>query len=87
MCKVVKGHEFRFRTKPGRYCLRLGVSPYDDARVTIKGAAGGDKVLPAAKGENVVEAMLEATDTVMSISIDNYATLRWLTVVQRLPGE
>jgi hypothetical protein len=86
-CKVLKGQEFRFRAKAGRYRLRLGVGPYEDARVTIKGAAGGDKVLPAAKGDVVVETTLETAGAVLSISVDNYATLRWLTLVEQLPEE
>jgi hypothetical protein len=86
-CKVVKGHEFRFRVKPGRYQLRLGVGPYDDAHVLLKGAAGGDKSLAVAKGDSTIETALEATDAVLSISVDNYATLRWLTVVEQLPGK
>ncbi len=84
-CKVVKGQEFRFRVKGGRYQLRLGVSPYDDAQVLFKGAAGGDKTLAAAKGESTVEATFEASDSVLSISVDNYAALRWMTVIEQLP--
>ncbi len=87
MCKVVKGHEFRFRVKPGRYQLRLGVGPYDDAHVLLKGAAGGDRSLAVSKGDSTLETPLEATSAVLSISVDNYATLRWLTVVEQLPGQ
>lgn len=86
-CKLMKGHEFRFRAKATRYILRLGVSPYGDARVTIRGAAGGDKILDAAKGDAVVETMLDATGAPLSISVDNYANLRWLTAVEQLSDE
>jgi len=87
MCKVVKGQEFRFQVKRGRYQLRLGVSPYDDARVLLKGAAGDDKLLPVSKGDSMIETSLEATGAVLSISVDNYAGLRWLTVIEQLPGQ
>ena len=86
VCKVLKGQEFRFRVKPGRYQMRLGVSPYDDARVTLKGAAGGDKVIAAPKGDAIVETTFEAAAPLLSISIDNYATLRWLTLIEQLPA-
>jgi hypothetical protein len=85
ICKVAKGQEFRFQVTPGRYRLRLGISPYDDARVLLKGAAGGDKTLPVSKGDSTVETAMEATTAVLSISIDNYAGLRWLTVVEEVP--
>lgn len=86
-CKLMKGHEFRFRAKAARYILRLGVSPYGDARVTIHGAAGGDKILDAAKGDAVVETTLDTTGAPLSISVDNYANLRWLAVVEQLSDE
>ncbi|MCY2953501.1 MAG: discoidin domain-containing protein [Planctomycetota bacterium] len=84
-CKLDKNQEFRFRLKPGRYHLRLGVSPYDNARVSLKGSAGGPQSLPATKGDSTVETTIEATDAVLSISIDNYALLRWLTVIEQVP--
>ena len=86
-CKLMKGHEFRFRAKAARYTLRLGVSPYGDARVTIRGAGGGEKILDAAKGDVVVETTLDATGGPVSISVDNYANLRWLAVVEQLSDE
>ena len=87
VCKVVKGHEFRFRVAPGRYQLRLGVSPHGDAHVLLRGAAGGQKVLPVSKGDSIVETPLEATSATLSISVDNYGALRWLTVIQQLPAQ
>jgi hypothetical protein len=86
-CKVVKGQVFRFRVKSGRYQLRLGVGPFDNAHVTLRGGSGGDVLLAAAKGDSVVETPLEATDAILSISVDNYAMLRWLTVVQQMPDK
>ena len=85
-CKITKENEFRLRTKPGRYQLRLGVSPYGDAHLLLRGAAGGDKRLPVAtKGDSIVEATVETTEAVLSLSVDNYAMLRWLTLIEQLP--
>jgi hypothetical protein len=84
-CKLDKNQEFRFRLKPGRYHLRLGVSPYDNAHVSLKGSAGGPQSLPASKGDSTFETTIEATDAVLSISVDNYALLRWLTVIEQVP--
>ena len=84
-CKVSKGLAFRFRVKPGRYQVRFGVSPYGDAQVLLKGAAGGDKILPVIKGDAVVETPLEATSALLSISLNDYGLFRWLTLVEQLP--
>ncbi|HOW72523.1 MAG TPA: hypothetical protein PKY77_18135 [Phycisphaerae bacterium] len=87
VCRLDKGREFRFKVKPGRYQLRFGVSPFHNVSIVLKGAAGGDGVLPAAQGESTVEAAFEATGSVLSLSTDEYALFRWLTVIERVPGD
>jgi hypothetical protein len=83
--KVTPGQGFRFRLKPGRYTLRLGISPFgDDLRVTLQGAAGGEQILKPAKGDVTVEAAIEATSQDLTLQVDNYGLLRWLTAVETL---
>lgn len=85
--RLSPGQEFRLRVKPGKYRLRLGVSPFNDANLLIKGAAGGDIRLAVAKGDLVVERDLEAGAAPLSLALDAYSLFRWLTLVERLPGE
>ncbi len=86
--KVSPGQGFRFRLKPGRYALRLGISPFgDDLRVTLQGAVGGEQVLKPAKGDVTVEAAIEATKQDLTLQVDNYGLLRWLTAVEVLSEE
>lgn len=80
---VFPGTRFRMAVAPGQYHLRLGVSPYDGCRVTVAGMAGGDRALPAAKGEVVVETDLRSDGRPITVTVDGYAALRWLTVVPR----
>ena len=84
--KVTPGQGFRFRLKPGRYALRLGISPFgDDLRVTLQGAAGGEQILKPAKGDVTVETAIEATNQDLTLQVDNYGLLRWLTAIEALP--
>jgi hypothetical protein len=83
--KVSPGQGFRFRLKPGRYALRLGISPFgDDLRVTLQGAAGGEQILKPEKGDVTVDTSIEATNQDLTLQVDNYGLLRWLTAVEVL---
>jgi hypothetical protein len=86
--KVSPGQGFRFRLKPGRYALRLGISPFEEnLRVTLQGAAGGEQILKPAKGDVTAEASVEATDQDLTLQVDGYGLLRWLTAIETLPDE
>jgi hypothetical protein len=68
--------------------LRLGISPFgDDLRVTLQGATGGEQVLKPAKGDVTVETTIEATNQDLTLLVDNYGLLRWLTAVEVLSEE
>lgn len=83
-CKLNPGQEFRIRVKPGKYHLRLGVSPYNDANMTIKGAVGGDVKFLVDRGDIIVERDIEVGSAPLSLSVDAYNVMRWLTLVQKL---
>ncbi len=86
--KVTPGQGFRFRLKPGRCVLRLGISPFEEnLRVTLKGAAGGDQILKPAKGDVTVEASVETTGQDLTLQVDGYGLLRWLTAIEPLPAK
>jgi hypothetical protein len=86
--RMYKGVQFRFRAAPGRYTLRLGVSAFvGPSTLTIRGATGGDKQLPATKDGPDVETTLEVGTAPLELEFDGYADVRWLTLVeQSTPG-
>ena len=82
--RVGPGMQFRFRAAPGRYRLRLGVSPFTDGdTVTLRGASGGPRTARAAKDGPPVEFDVEVGNEPLSLELGGYALVRWLTLVER----
>lgn len=79
-------HTFRFRAKPGRYQLRISISPQGPGQLTVKGGLGGDKVLPVAPNGPVVATEIEIGAEPMSISNSAYGDIHWLTLIEDSTG-
>lgn len=77
------GHTFRLSAKPGRYKLRAKVNPQNAAKFTIKGALGGDKVIPITHDGPLVETEIEVGAEPISISNDGYGDMFWLSLIEQ----
>jgi hypothetical protein len=80
-CRLGKGIQFRFRAAPGKYVLRVGVTPFDaQGQLTVLGAVGGTKAIEVTKENGIAQIDIQTAE--------GYADLRWLTLVQqRLAGK
>ncbi len=78
-------HTFRLHAKPGHYQLRAHINPQGPANLTIKGALGGDKIIPITHDGPVISADIEVGAEPLSISNNGYGDLFWLSLVEQ-PG-
>ncbi len=76
-------HTFRLSARPGRYQLRAKINPQGPATFAIKGAVGGDKLIPIAHDGPPVEAEIEVGAEPLSISNSGYGDLFWLTLIEQ----
>ncbi len=78
------GNSFRFHPAPGRYRLRVSLSPQGPGQLVLKGALGGDQTFPITQGGPVVTAEVEVGPDPLSLSNTAYGDLHWLTLVEDL---
>lgn len=84
-CRMTKDLAFRFHAAPGDYRLRVCISPHQETgkTVTISGASSGECRLPVTKKGSLVEVDVRVGQQPLNITIDGYADLRWLTLIER----
>ncbi len=85
--RLSKGQAFQFAVEPGRYRLSLRVSPLGD-RTSLTIDAGGDPipvpVVPTKPREAVlIEMDLDIAGRLVKVVAEEYAELRWLSLVER----
>jgi len=86
-CQISKDIHFQIHAEPNTYVLRVGVMPLSHpAQVKVEGATDGAKAIDLnSDGEGEVE--LQAGSDPISISMDDRAELRWVTLIQKLPDD
>ncbi len=87
-CRIAKGVGFRFRAKAGRYVLRTRVVPFEArGRLSIGGISGGSASVEVTKEKGLVEVEVEVGESLVTVEMDGYASLRWLALAQKPPGD
>ena len=87
-CRLAKGIQFRFRADAGKYVLRAGVVPFEaEGRLSIGGTAGGTASVEVSKEKGLVEVEVQVGDQPLSVEMDGYASLRWLALIEKAPGD
>ena len=84
-CKV-RGEEtaFRVSAKPGKYELRVRIYPFGEkSDLHICGAAGGEKTVTVSKSEGLAVLPVEVGEEPLTVYIDGYASIHWLTLIER----
>ncbi|MEI6033930.1 MAG: discoidin domain-containing protein [Verrucomicrobiae bacterium] len=78
--RLGKGSQFTFPAEPGRYKLRIGISPFTNAKLEV---LGGNQPLEKdlLKGEKVAEFEIDVVDKNVVIKVSDYAMLSWLTLI------
>jgi hypothetical protein len=87
-CRLAKGIQFRFLADPGNYVLNVGLLPDRvSVNLTVTGAVGGTQTIEVTgktgEGQLNVEA---AAGVPLAVEVDGYAGLRWVNLVQQMPG-
>ena len=87
-CRLSRDIRFRFRAAPGKYVLRLGVVPFaSTGQLTVRGTVGGPQKVEVTKEKGEAQIEVQAAGEPLSVEMDGYASLRWLTLVQQRPAE
>jgi hypothetical protein len=79
---------FRIRVAPGRYRLRVSVTPFGETgRMTLLGgvavAGGGTPSLSFSKAASLVEADVIVGQEPVTVSVGDYADIQWLTLIEQ----
>ncbi|HEY3281374.1 MAG TPA: hypothetical protein VGN26_03805 [Armatimonadota bacterium] len=85
-CKVSAGQGFRFTVKRGDYRLRVGLSVGSQGKVVVTGGAGSPTSIAASPGGSVAEVRVRTEGGPLTVALDTYGSLRWLTLVPIPPS-
>jgi hypothetical protein len=78
--RLGKGSQFTFAAEPGHYKLRIGISPFANAKLEV---LGGKQPLEKdlVKGGKVAEFDIDVVDNKVTIKVSDYAMISWLTLI------
>ncbi|MEA2011820.1 MAG: hypothetical protein U9O87_01855, partial [Verrucomicrobiota bacterium] len=80
----VRYNEFIFRPTPGHYQLKIGAKPFSNSeKVIIKGIINKTTDLKITKDNPQVTLDLQIGEKPLSISFDNYTSLRWISLIEK----
>jgi hypothetical protein len=83
-CRLGQGIQFGVKAVPGKYHLRVCVEPFGSGGTLIlKGAAGGELRVQVPREGPPVEMDVELTGEPLTVEMDGYANLRWISLVEQ----
>lgn len=81
-CRVDRDTAFKVRVPAGRHRVRLSATPHGDGAVT---ASIGGQSGKLTKDQHVLEVTVEGGGEPLSLSLDGWGVLRWLTILPETP--
>jgi cold shock CspA family protein len=81
-CRVGNDTAFKVRVPAGKHRVRLSATPQGDGAVTASIAGQGGKLT---RDQHVLEVIVEGGAEPLSVGLDGWGVLRWLTIVPEAP--
>lgn len=81
--RLNKNASFLFSPEPGKYQMRIAISPLGEgAHLAVN---GGTEVFEKdlTRGQGVIEFDIETTGEPITVNVDDYTALGWLTLIEK----